>query len=331
MTEVLHYLETGSRDPAWNLAFEEYMLNSRTDGTWLLLWQNDRSVIVGLNQNTAAEINREFVEEHQIRVVRRITGGGAVYHDLGNLNYSFLTDSNLAGTLSREQFTRPVTETLQCLGLNAEVSGRNDILVEGRKVSGTAEAIRGGRILHHGTLLFDSDPAMLSGALNASPEKYRSKGLASVRSRVGNIRSFLPRDMTLLEFWDCLKTGLAREGLVPATVSAEDLREILRLKETKYGTWEWNYGRSPRFDFTGRRHWPGGDLEVQAAVSRGRITEIRFPGDYMALTANTPLTDALRGCTFERDAVSEILNQFPLDLFFGSISREQILETMFHG
>ena len=189
---ALHYLETGSTDPAFNLAFEEFVLENRREGDWLMLWQNANSVIVGLNQNAAEEVDPAYVRAHGIRVVRRMTGGGAVYHDLGNLNYSFITDALDTASLSMEALARPVCRALSALGVAAELSGRNDICVEGRKVSGTAQRLSLGRVLHHGTLLFDTDAEALSGALRADPEKFRSKAARSVRSRVGNIRDFLP-------------------------------------------------------------------------------------------------------------------------------------------
>ena len=157
------YLETGSFDPCFNLAFEEFVLCNRTEGDYLLLWQNRNTVVVGRNQNTEEEINRPFVSRHRIHVLRRMTGGGAVYHDLGNLNYSLITDAPDAERISMERFTLPVVNALRGLGLDAEASGRNDILVSGRKVSGTAQRLYRDRILHHGTLLFDSDPEMIAG------------------------------------------------------------------------------------------------------------------------------------------------------------------------
>ena len=187
----VHYLETGSVDPCYNLALEQYVLEHFREGDWLLLWQNANTVVIGLNQNTAEEINAAFVEKHGVTVVRRMTGGGAVYHDLGNLNYSFICDVGNAEELTIRRFTDPVCRALAAMGVDAETSGRNDILVGGKKVSGVAQRITNGRILHHGTLLFDSDPAMIEGALKADPAKFRSKSAKSVRSRVGNIRDYL--------------------------------------------------------------------------------------------------------------------------------------------
>ncbi|MEY8386527.1 lipoate--protein ligase [Oscillospiraceae bacterium 38-13] len=324
------YLETGSRNPFYNLAFEEVVLLRRREDSCLLLWQNENTVVVGQNQNTEAEINRAFVEVHGIRVVRRTTGGGAVYHDLGNLNYSFITGAEDGERLSMERFTRPVVSALRGLGLRAEASGRNDILIEGRKVSGTAQRLLNGRILHHGTLLFDADPDMVAGALRVDPEKFRSKSARSVRSRIGNIRDFLEEDMDLPAFWAYLKTALAGEGFVQGTLTEEELREAEDLKRRKYETWEWNFGRSPEYGMANRRYWDGGGLEVRLSVRKGLITEIAFYGDFLSRCPLDPLVKALEGCPFRREDVAERLARFPLPDYFGGIGRDEVLETLFH-
>lgn len=326
--EQLFYLETGSTDPAYNLAFEEYVLAHRTSGDYLILWQNDNTVVVGQNQNAAAEINPAFVDQHHIHVVRRTTGGGAVYHDLGNLNYSFITDE-AEGALRLERFTKPVVDALKELGLDAEASGRNDILVEGRKVSGTAQRVLKKRILHHGTLLFDSNPEMVAGALCVDPEKYRSKGRKSVQSRIGNIRAFLKEDMTLQEFWAHLKRSMGKSALCPVELTQEELREVQKLKEEKYDTWEWTYGRSPRYNCSGKQRWSGGSLEFYAEVSAGIVRELHFYGDFMAAQDITPVVEALVGCQFRPEVFAEKLDTLPLSLYFGSISKEEILQTIF--
>ena len=323
------YLETHSQNPAYNLAFEEFVLRERKDRPYLLLWQNDNTIVVGQNQNTAAEINQSFVEEHHIHVVRRTTGGGAVYHDLGNLNYSFITDVEDAATVTYQQFTRPVVEALRGLGLQAEASGRNDILVEGKKVSGTAQRLLGKRMLFHGTLLFDSDPGMIAGALRADPAKFQSKSTQSVRARVGNIRSFLKEDMDLPAFWQYLKTAFGGEGLETGALTPEELAEVLVLKEGKYDTWEWTYGRSPQFTFTNKRKWPGGILEVGLQVAEGRIQDLRFYGDFLSLTSLDGAVEALRGTPYRREEVERVLETLPLDRYFGSITAWEILDTIF--
>ena len=324
------YMETGSTDPTYNLAFEEYVLTHRGEGEYLLLWQNDNTIVVGRNQNTAQEIDPAFVEQHHIRVVRRGTGGGAVYHDMGNLNYSFITDVGDAERLTMERFTRPIVAALQGLGLRAEASGRNDILVEGRKVSGTAQRLCGNRILHHGTLLFDSNPAMVSGALNVDPTKFQSKSAKSVKSRIGNIRQFLPQDMDLGTFWEYLKSALAADGSFrPAELTEAELKAVQELKETKYDTWEWTYGRSPRYNYTSKRRWPGGNLEVYAEIHEGKAEQIRFYGDFMAAASMDAVTAALTGCQFRSEAFGKVLDGFDLPVYFGGVTKDEILQTIF--
>lgn len=332
MADVVTYLETGSVDPNHNLAFEEYVLLNRRTGPYLMLWQNDNAVIIGQNQNTEAEINQRFVQEHGIRVARRTTGGGAVYHDLGNLNYSLVTDAGNAGRLAMGRFVMPVVDALRTLGLEAQASGRNDIVIAGRKVSGTAQRLAGGRILHHGTLLFDSDPSMAAGALRVDPEKFRAKRARSVRSRIGNIRDFLRlqgRDMSLVEFWAHLKATLAGDGLVPDELDATELEQVRHAKETKYDSWEWVYGRSPAYDLQNARWWDGGKLEVRATIRREKIADIRFFGDFLSVVPLTPLTEALVGCPYRREAVRTVLERHPLRELFGGITAEEVLATVF--
>jgi len=331
MTAITHYLETGSRDPAYNLAFEETVLTCRREGEYLLLWQNDNTIVIGQNQNAEAEINRAFVEANDIKVVRRMTGGGAVYHDLGNLNYSFITDAGDAESLTMDRFTRPVVDALRALGLNAEASGRNDILVNGRKVSGTAQRLVKGRILHHGTLLFDSNPALVAGALRVDPAKFQSKSAKSVRSRIGNIRSFLQEDMDLPAFWAYLKGAFAKGGLREETLSLEEMAVLEELKRSKYDTWEWTFGRSPQYDMVNKRRFAGGSLEVGVHVEQGVITRIGFYGDFLSLSPMEPLALALEGCPFRREDAAAVLDRFPLEELFGTIRRDEVLDTMFHA
>ena len=324
-----YYLETGSTDPAYNLAFEEYVHANRRIGNYLILWQNKNAVIIGRNQNAEEEINAAFVKMHDIKVIRRNTGGGAVYHDMGNLNYSFITDAGDIAQRSAQLFTAPVVGALRALGMDAEASGRNDILISGRKVSGTAQHIIQGRILHHGTLLFESNPEMIAGALNPDPTKFQSKSVKSVRSRVGNIRSFLLSNMTLQAFWNYLKTALSADGIVPASLTDDELAEIQKLKAEKYDTWDWNFGRSPKFQRKAKNRYAGGALEIHLSVADGQIQDIRIVGDFLSLTPIEPLEDALKGCAYREDAVAAILDKFNLPEMLGGIEKQEFLETIF--
>ncbi len=325
----MFYLETGNTDPCFNLAFEEFVLRNRSSGDWLILWQNANTIVIGLNQNAEEEINRPFVMEKDITVVRRMTGGGAVYHDLGNLNYSFLSDLGDAGTLCMDRFTAPVCRALRAMGVQAEASGRNDITVNGKKISGTAQRIFRDRVLHHGTLLFDSDPEKIAGALNAQPDKFVSKSAKSVRSRVGNIRDFLRTDMELPEFWSRLLDELSGGGLVRATLSEAELAEVRSCADAKYRSWDWTYGRSPDYNFKNKRRFPGGTLCVELFVQDGRIKSASFQGDFMAMCDNSQAVRALLGTPFDRASSQAALETLNLAPMFGAIGLDDILDTIY--
>lgn len=329
MDKTVFYMQTGSVEPDYNLALEEYILTSRITGSYLLLWQNDNAIILGQNQNMTAEIDPLFVRAHQIRVVRRSTGGGAVYHDLGNLNYSFITDWDASGGDVEESFVWPVVRALRELGLAAERSGRNDILVEGKKVSGTAQRVCGSRILHHGTLLFDSDLEILARALKTDPEKFQTKNICSVRSRVANIRTLLKEDMDLDGFRDHMLGSLTGGQYVRQSLSARERDAVEQIRADKYGNPAWNRGREGHYTISSRRRWSGGSVEFCAAVDGGVMTDAAFFGDFLSVRPLDGLVQALRGCPFLPDAVEAVLSEQPLDEYFGAVNMTQVMETMF--
>lgn len=328
MKEQMTYLETGTMDPYYNLAFEEYILTHRMTGDYLILWQNDNTVVIGQNQIAEAEVNLPFVKEHEVRIVRRTTGGGAVYHDRGNLNYSFITDAGDVEEMTMERFAKPVVEALRKLGLKAAVSGRNDILVNGCKVSGTAQRIYKNRILFHGTLLFEANEEMVAGALQVDPLKFQGKHTKSVRSRIANICNFLEKNMEMGDFWAHLKAELGNAA-TEGTITEEEKEEILFLRDNKYARKEWNFRHLQQFDYSNKRKWDGGILEARVAVQRETITNIVFYGDFLSKLPLEELEQALTGRRFAPQEVREALSRFEMEPYFGSISMEEVLDTVF--
>lgn len=326
----MEYIELASTDPAWNLAAEQYVFDSlEHDKSYFLLWQNDNSIIIGKNQNTAAEINSEYVREKGIQVVRRLSGGGAVYHDLGNLNYTFITDTDSSSRIDFQRFCVPMVNALRTFGIKAELDGRNDIIVEGKKVSGNAQYSYNGRIMHHGTLLFSSDLTVLNKALSVSPEKIKAKGIPSISARVSNLSNFVPssigmddfRQRILLYFNVC-------EKLRPRKLTTDDFRAIEEIKKSRYDTWEWNYGNSPSCTFSRSRYIPGcGMVQVYYSMEKGLLTELFFSGDFFGNDTDQ-LPAFLIGCPCRRDFILSALENVNVDQFIHGLSAQSIAELL---
>ena len=326
----LSYLILTTTDPAFNLAAEQYVFDCLPrDRMYLMLWQNDNAIIIGKHQNTAAEINEAFVREHGIRVVRRLSGGGAVYHDLGNLNYTLISDAEGA-ELDLGVFCRPVIRALQKLGVDARLNGRNDMTIDGQKFSGNAQYRKEGRVMHHGTILFDSEMSVLAGALQVDEEKIRAKGVKSVRSRVTNVRPHLPADMTLPQFRQALLQSILEE--IPGseyTLTNEDLAAIEAIRRERYGTWEWNFGRSPQCDVKLRRRFEGcGTVEAFLTANRGRIDSVTFRGDYFSAADPVALESRLIGCQRTPEALAHRLQGTDVSLFFHGLTADALISIL---
>lgn len=322
------YIKNESNDPYFNMALDEYVVSSLDPSEdYFYFYQNKPAVIIGRNQNTIEEVNREYVNENNIIVVRRMSGGGAVYHDLGNVNFSFVVDYKPEDFNNIERFAKAIVKALEKLGINAEFSGRNDITIDGKKISGNAQYITKGRILHHGTLLFDSDLTVLSKALNVKPEKILSKGVKSVKSRVTNIKEYLKDNISIPTFKEMLlKYVFEVEGseLNEYILTPEDMENITKLRDEKYATWEWNFGNAPEFDLVRSHRFDGGEIQVRMNVRDGIITDIKFFGDFMSVRDISEVEEQLKGQKFKNDAIKAALSKLNLRDYFGSISLEEI-------
>lgn len=322
----------GTTDPTLNLALEEYaLLTLDLSDSYLLFYVNRPSIIIGKHQNTIEEIDADFVHAHDIAVVRRISGGGAVYHDLGNLSFSFITRYSPQRFNNYAEFTGPVVEALRELGVPAERTGRNDIVVEGRKVSGNAQVVRGERMFSHGTLLLDSNLDDVTRALKPKPGKVESKGIQSVRSRVANISEFLAAPLAMDDFRAALLAHLfPGGGPVPVhEFSADDRRRVEELANTKYRTWDWNYGESPSFNLQRTQRFPSGEVDVRLDVVDGIIKTVRVFGDFFSSREIADLERGLTGVRYRRDDLAGALRTADGGSFVSGVSESDLLSLIF--
>ncbi len=277
------------------MAAEEYLLKNFSDDIFML-WQSENTIVVGKHQNLLAEINYPFVRKNSITVARRISGGGTVFHDIGNVNFAFIKNVSSPAEVNFKMFTAPVVDALEKLNLEATSSGRNDLLINGLKISGNAEHIFKNRVLHHGTLLFNSDLKNLGEAIKVLPGKYESKAVLSNRSKVANISSFLKSTMSVEEFIQfLLEFQLQNKGVKMYDLSDDDIQNICALSKEKFETWNWNFGYSPKYSFQSDSEFEGKNFVVKLHVVKGYISEINLSGEYLSNTLSISLSEKLKG------------------------------------
>ncbi len=321
------YIIDRSIDPWWNLAAEEYLFKEFKEPVFRL-WQNDNAIIIGLHQNAYAEINLDFVRENNIKVVRRLTGGGAVFHDMGNVNFTFIDNKEKGEESSAmfSRFTRPILDALNKLKVNASLEGRNDLVIDGKKFSGNAIAVFGNRVLQHGTLLFSSSIRDLSSALAGRPEKFVSKSVKSNAARVTNISEHLKFAMSIEEFIAFLEREITSEkGYRIYNYTREDLGAIKELRDKRYSQDSWNYGSAPGYSFSKVRQFAGGLLELYMEVKKGKISEIKIYGSYFFLKETSEVEELLQGADHTESGICESLEKINLSDYFVNIAREEFL------
>lgn len=324
-------------DPRVNLAIETFLLKEMPlDEPILLFYINEPSIIIGRNQNTIEEINQDYVTEKGIHVVRRLSGGGAVYHDFGNLNFSFIMPDDGNSFRDFEKLTKPIVKALQELGVEgAQLKGRNDLVINDQKFSGNAMYATNGRMFAHGTIMFDSDINEVVNALKVRPDKIQSKGIKSIRSRVTNVKPFLPKDkqdMTTKDFRQAILLkifGVSSEDQVKTYELTEaDWQKINEIADEYYRNWDWNYGKSPDFDIERRHRFPIGSIEVRLKVQAGKITDAKIYGDFFGLGEIKDVEDILIGTRYERADLAKVVETIDMKKYFGAIEATEFLDLL---
>lgn len=335
----MKYVVMQSHDIRENLATEQYLMNNKEFNEPLVLFYIEGPcIIVGRNQNTLEEINHDYVKENNIVVTRRLSGGGAVYQDIGNLCFSFVVNSDDSNFGDFASFTQPIIKALQKMGAkSAEVSGRNDLLVDGKKFSGNAMYAKNGKTFSHGTISYNVDLDVLTKALHVNEDKIKSKGIKSIRSRVTNLTPYLDPEyqgLSTEKFRDMLLPKLFNKNTIDEIkdneyiVTKEDQLEINKLLDKYYKNWDWVYGKSPKFTVKQRKHFDMGTIDVRLNIEKGTIEEATIFGDFFGSRDVTDIENALNGTKFENEDVEAVLDKFNLDDYFKGIDKKDILELV---
>ncbi|WP_205401476.1 lipoate--protein ligase [Streptococcus lutetiensis] len=323
----MKYIVNKSHNPAYNIALEAYAFRElRDEDELFILWINEPTIVIGKHQNAIEEINKAYTDKHGIHVVRRLSGGGAVYHDLNNLNYTIISNKAEEGAFDFKMFSQPVIETLADLGVTATFTGRNDLEINGKKFCGNAQAYYKGRMMHHGCLLFDVDMTVLSNALQVSKDKIESKGVKSVRARVTNILDELPEKITVQEFSERLldKMKASYPDMTEYVLSDEELAEIEKLAGEQFGTWDWTYGKSPDYTIKRSVRYPAGKLTSYVKVEKSMIIGLKIYGDFFGIKDISDIEEELIGLRYEYQDILAKLQTIDTTPYFTNITPQEI-------
>ena len=323
------YIESDSTDPYYNLALEEYVFDRfGPENACFILWQNKNTIVVGKFQNTAEEINQPFVDAQGIRVVRRLSGGGAVYHDDGNLNFTFIVSQKSNPDFNFHLFVVPVLKALEELGVKAEFNGRNDLTIDGKKFSGNSQYARRGLLMHHGCIMLDSDLEKVKDALRVKEAKFESKATKSVRSRVTTINEHAPNKISMADFKEALKRqAFAENDMQEYVLTEEDRAAIQKLRDEKYATWDWNYGFYPSYSIRRDQKFESGLVSVSMDVEHGCIQQIRIFGDFFGNGDIAELEAALVGCPLDGH-LEEKLKEAHMEEYIYGVTPAELAEML---
>ncbi|MFS5490503.1 lipoate--protein ligase [Streptococcus agalactiae] len=327
----MKYIVNTSNDPAYNVALEAYAFQKLTDiDEIFILWINGPAIIIGRHQNTIQEINKEFIDKNGIHVVRRLSGGGAVYHDLNNLNYTIISNNTQEGAFDFQTFSKPVIDTLAKLGVKAEFTGRNDLEINGQKFAGNAQAYYKGRMMHHGCLLFDVDMSVLGQALKVSKDKIESKGIKSVRARVTNIVDHLSDKITVQEFSDAILAQMKEEypEMDEYVLSDAELSEIQAMRDNQFATWDWTYGKAPEYTIERGVRYPAGKITTYANVENSTIKSVKIFGDFFGVKPVDDIEKMLEGVRYDYKDVLAALKTVDTSQYFSRMTPEEITKAI---
>lgn len=327
----MKYIVNTSNDPAYNVALEAYAFQKLTDiDEIFILWINEPAIIIGRHQNTIQEINKEFIDKNGIHVVRRLSGGGAVYHDLNNLNYTIISNNTQEGAFDFQTFSKPVIDTLAKLGVKAEFTGRNDLEINGQKFAGNAQAYYKGRMMHHGCLLFDVDMSVLGQALKVSKDKIESKGIKSVRARVTNIVDYLSDKITVQEFSDAILAQVKEEypEMDEYVLSDAELSEIQAMRDNQFATWDWTYGKAPEYTIERGVRYPAGKITTYANVENSTIKSVKIFGDFFGVKPVDDIEKMLEGVRYDYKDVLAALKTVDTSQYFSRMTPEEITKAI---
>ena len=327
----MKYIVNNSHNPAYNVALEAYAFRDLlAEDELFILWINEPTIVIGKHQNAIEEINKNYTDEHGIHVVRRLSGGGAVYHDLNNLNYTIISNKSQEGAFDFKTFSQPVIETLADLGVTATFTGRNDLEIDGKKFCGNAQAYYKGRLMHHGCLLFDVDMTVLGNALQVSKDKIESKGVKSVRARVTNILDELPEKMTVEAFSNQLLNKMKESypDMTEYVFSDDDLKNIQALADQQFGTWDWTYGEAPEYTIKRSVRYPAGKITTYANVEKSVIKGMKLYGDFFGIKDVADIEQALIGLRYEYPDVLAKLQTIDTTQYFTNITPQEIAKAI---
>ncbi len=322
------YVKCESTDANFNFALEKYLIEELdTSDGYFMFWRTAPTLMIGRYQNAYAEVNMDYAKAHDINIVRRITGGGTIYTDPNGWQFSFINKAHDKKEIDFHTYTKPIIDALASIDVQAVKSGRNDLLIDGKKFSGNAQYVKKNVMLHHGSLLFDTDLSELVRSLTPDDEKLISKGIKSVKSRVTNIADHMDKKISSLQFRDLMLSFLTRDMLT-YELSEQDEKRVMQIKAQVFDSWEWNFGKAPKFNITKENRFAGGKLKVQSYVNGGCIEEIHFSGDFFAKEGLPGLEKALSGCTYEENEIKKALIASGAESFIYNITLEEILSCI---